>query len=191
MADCGSRRRVDCSGRLGISTSVVITAEIEDQKFLITSSLVKVLPADCCLRRLVALLCGDPLVSDLELVRIPALDPSWSSSPLIRGLLRDWTHKDDSRSLEPSFEQPCVPAMVFGVYPIFSLSVRARRSCPLRYVLLPGESGGDEETRTPDPLLAKEMLFQLSYVPLLSDSELDGGRFWTRTRDLCLIRAVL
>ena len=27
------------------------------------------------------------------------------------------------------------------------------------------ESGGDEETRTPDPLLAKEMLCQLSYVP--------------------------
>ena len=26
-------------------------------------------------------------------------------------------------------------------------------------------SGGDEETRTPDPLLAKEMLYQLSYVP--------------------------
>ena len=25
--------------------------------------------------------------------------------------------------------------------------------------------GGDEETRTPDPLLAKEMLFRLSYVP--------------------------
>ena len=28
-----------------------------------------------------------------------------------------------------------------------------------------GEGGGDEETRTPDPLLAKEMLCQLSYVP--------------------------
>jgi hypothetical protein len=27
-------------------------------------------------------------------------------------------------------------------------------------------SGGDEETRTPDPLLAKEMLCQLSYVPV-------------------------
>ena len=27
-------------------------------------------------------------------------------------------------------------------------------------------AGGDEETRTPDPLLAKEMLCQLSYVPL-------------------------
>ena len=26
-------------------------------------------------------------------------------------------------------------------------------------------SGGDEETRTPDPLLAKETLCQLSYVP--------------------------
>ena len=29
-----------------------------------------------------------------------------------------------------------------------------------------GGGGGDEETRTPDLLLAKEMLFQLSYVPL-------------------------
>ena len=29
-----------------------------------------------------------------------------------------------------------------------------------------GGGGGDEETRTPDPLLAKEMLFQLSYVPV-------------------------
>ena len=62
------------------------------------------------------------------------------------------------------------------------------------------QSGGDEETRTPDPLLAKEMLCQLSYVPeqiawpaLVRRSRGldDGGRFWTRTRDLCLIRAVL
>jgi hypothetical protein len=30
----------------------------------------------------------------------------------------------------------------------------------------PDMGGGDEETRTPDPLLAKEMLFRLSYVPL-------------------------
>ncbi len=51
--------------------------------------------------------------------------------------------------------------------------------------------GGDEETRTPDPLLAKEVLFQLSYVPLLERRRVNGGRFWTRTRDLCLIRAVL
>jgi hypothetical protein len=51
------------------------------------------------------------------------------------------------------------------------------------------EGGGDEETRTPDPLLAKEMLYQLSYVPRAPVGS--GGRFWTRTRDLCLIRAVL
>ena len=46
--------------------------------------------------------------------------------------------------------------------------------------------GGDEESRTPDLLLTKQALYQLSYVPSVG-----GGRFWTRTRDLCLIRAVL
>ena len=58
------------------------------------------------------------------------------------------------------------------------------------------ESSGDEETRTPDPLLAKEVLYQLSYIPGCRPEERSGwplecGRFWTRTRDLCLIRAVL
>ena len=60
-----------------------------------------------------------------------------------------------------------------------------------RVFLRLSERGGDEETRTPDPLLAKEMLFQLSYVPVLVGGTGRGGRFWTRTRDLCLIRAVL
>ena len=32
--------------------------------------------------------------------------------------------------------------------------------------VVPELVGGDEETRTPDPLLAKEMLCQLSYVPV-------------------------
>ena len=59
------------------------------------------------------------------------------------------------------------------------------------WVLPAGRDGGDEETRTPDPLLAKEMLYQLSYVPAVRSWTEDGGRFWTRTRDLCLIRAVL
>ena len=35
------------------------------------------------------------------------------------------------------------------------------------------DGGGDEETRTPDPLLAKEMLCQLSYVPAPV-----GGEWW-------------
>ena len=34
--------------------------------------------------------------------------------------------------------------------------------------------GGDEETRTPDPLLAKEMLCQLSYVPATPSGEVVG-----------------
>ena len=38
----------------------------------------------------------------------------------------------------------------------------------VRLIVRAGEDGGDEETRTPDPLLAKEMLFRLSYVPLPS-----------------------
>ena len=70
-------------------------------------------------------------------------------------------------------------------------------------------SCGAEETRTPDFLLAKEALYQLSYGPTrrsrversatersgpdawFASSPCRGGRFWTRTRDLCLIRAVL
>jgi hypothetical protein len=39
--------------------------------------------------------------------------------------------------------------------------------------------GGDEETRTPDPLLAKEMLFRLSYVPSRVRAGLDIWR-WVR-----------
>jgi hypothetical protein len=42
--------------------------------------------------------------------------------------------------------------------------VRVPRVVPRSSVLV-GGGGGDEETRTPDPLLAKEMLCQLSYVP--------------------------
>jgi hypothetical protein len=127
---------------------------------------------------------------------------------------------DTQRRLEESravFRTACVPARTSGStrYSVCPSVFGAVVS--LRYVL-PQESGGDEETRTPDPLLAKEMLFQLSYVPLslrqvnfclrrplgpaarfgsatalaVSAPRLaDGGRFWTRTRDLCLIRAVL
>jgi hypothetical protein len=31
-----------------------------------------------------------------------------------------------------------------------------------------GDDGGDEGTRTPDPLLAKEVLSQLSYIPIVA-----------------------
>ena len=83
-------------------------------------------------------------------------------------------------------------ALGMSVVPGSTRSLQLSVSAALRRigssaVLVPELIGGDEETRTPDPLLAKEMLCQLSYVPLPGD----GGRFWTRTRDLCLIRAVL
>ena len=60
-------------------------------------------------------------------------------------------------------------SVVPGFHPVlFSLSDWC---CPVQdQILVFGGvpalgDGGDEETRTPDPLLAKEMLCQLSYVP--------------------------
>ena len=85
-------------------------------------------------------------------------------------------------------------ALGMSVVPGSTRSLQLSVSAALRRigssaVLVPELIGGDEETRTPDPLLAKEMLCRLSYVPLPRGK--CGGRFWTRTRDLCLIRAVL
>ena len=57
-------------------------------------------------------------------------------------------------------------------------------------------TSGAEGIRTPDPLLARQVLSQLSYNPrlgfysLLSVSS-DSGLKWTRTIDLTLIRRAL
>jgi hypothetical protein len=145
-------------------------------------------------------LAGGPLVGDLELVRIPSVDPPWSSSPLIRGplvlysiVLRRRFGLDTQRRLEDSravLRTAGVPAMRAWGLPDIHLAAVCLAQCSLRYV---GRlrDGGDEETRTPDPLLAKEMLFQLSYVPVRLALREGGGRTWTRTRDLGLIRAAL
>ena len=45
-------------------------------------------------------------------------------------------------------------------------------------------NGGGERDRTDDPLLAKQVLSQLSYTPT-------GGSGWTRTIDPRLIKTVL
>ena len=50
--------------------------------------------------------------------------------------------------------------------------------------------GGDERSRTADPLLAKQVLSQLSYIPLMSFPP-NGGPSWDRTRDLTLIKRAL
>ena len=47
--------------------------------------------------------------------------------------------------------------------------------------------GGDSRTRTDDPLLAKQVLSQLSYTPRYEI----GGPKWTRTTDLTIISRVL
>ena len=53
--------------------------------------------------------------------------------------------------------------------------------------------GGDEENRTPDPLLARQVLSQLSYTPkyTIKQIHLNGGHKWTRTIDLTIISRVL
>ena len=107
-----------------------------------------------------------PLVGDLE----PRLEPTdqGNSSGDTRSTARGASsrHETARKSCE-----------VCGVYPIFSSVVRIR--CSRKYLMCVRRcgrgSGGDEETRTPDPLLAKEMLFQLSYVPLPLETEC---RWW-------------
>ena len=64
--------------------------------------------------------------------------------------------------------------------------------------------GGDERNRTADPLLAKQVLSHLSYIPrMILDGRLNipnrrskirhvgGGPSWDRTRDLTLIKRAL
>ena len=48
-------------------------------------------------------------------------------------------------------------------------------------------TGGGERDRTDDPLLAKQVLSQLSYTP----ERLVGGSGWVRTSDPRLIKTVL
>ena len=53
-----------------------------------------------------------------------------------------------------------------GQGPEWRISVRGWDPiCSVAMAPVLGFCGGDEETRTPDPLLAKEMLYRLSYVP--------------------------
>jgi hypothetical protein len=65
-------------------------------------------------------------------------------------------------------------------------------------------NGGDERARTADPLLAKQVLCQLSYIPsqgccdagagtasVSADPHAPRGPFWIRTRDLTVISRAL
>ena len=67
-----------------------------------------------------------------------------------------------------------------------------------RYLLLPVITSnhirsGDKGIRTLDPLLARQVLSQLSYIPIFTFFlwVLPSGLKWTRTTDLTLIRRAL
>ena len=61
-----------------------------------------------------------------------------------------------------------------------------------RYIFWMFPSSGDNEIRTRDPLLARQVLSQLSYTPrYYSDCLSANGLKWTRTIDLTLIRRTL
>ena len=64
--------------------------------------------------------------------------------------------------------------------------------CAFRLVLAKLLSAsGDGEIRTLDPLLARQVLSQLSYTPVWNYSLSANGLKWTRTIDLTLIRRAL
>ena len=57
--------------------------------------------------------------------------------------------------------------------------------------LVTTKSGGGERDRTDDPLLAKQVLSQLSYTPVQQNRCDGGGSGWIRTNDPRLIKTVL
>ena len=109
---------------------------------------------------------SDPLVGDLQ------AEPGAHGSGVHRG--SDTTRRLED--LEPSFRS-ALGLLFESVRGLPDLQFRCQ-VCGQQtaYLVLAASSGvgGDEETRTPDPLLAKEMLFQLSYAP----SRPDGHRTW-------------
>jgi hypothetical protein len=104
-----------------------------------------------------------PLAESRRNLAIPSPAIRWSVGlfPRIRGAMMQ-RHENDG-SISPSRRLGACARAAWGCAPRYSISVRCLPG--QRFFLQEAQSGGDEETRTPDPLLAKEMLCQLSYVP--------------------------
>ena len=81
--------------------------------------------------------------------------------------------------------------IINGLFIIYLCMKFSRYICTLHSKLFhvlfgyPVITSGAEGIRTPDPLLARQVLSQLSYTPIGS------GLKWTRTIDLTLIRRAL
>jgi hypothetical protein len=120
-------------------------------------------------------------------VRSTEMDPqgepegSLSSDPLVgdlsckpRARIRGSRARHETTARGPPSEPSCATASGPGaIAPGLNPSSSILSGCCLAQsgilrravVTQVWRGGGDEETRTPDPLLAKEMLCQLSYVP--------------------------
>ncbi len=107
-----------------------------------------------------------PSSSDLILIAMPAL-----------------ARRSRHRSRRTALAHVGTPSLAMRCRSVALAPVRRLSSC----------SGGAAGTRTPDLRRAKAALSQLSYDPSRPSPALApvGGRAWTRTRDLGLIRAAL
>ena len=74
------------------------------------------------------------------------------------------------------------------------MQIPEHRVCPILFPSQKFQNGGAERDRTVDPLLAKQVLSQLSYSPTVSsvpEFVRCGGPGKIRTSDLTLIRGAL
>ena len=90
--------------------------------------------------------------------------------------------------------------IINGLFIIYLCMKFSRYICTLHSKLFhvlfgyPVITSGAEGIRTPDPLLARQVLSQLSYTPITGFHwifNLPNGLKWTRTTDLTLIRRAL
>ena len=61
---------------------------------------------------------------------------------------------------------PCLWPFVAISANLFLSSLQKKKTCCAFCELLPALAGGDEQNRTVDPLLARQVLSQLSYTPI-------------------------
>ena len=101
-----------------------------------------------------------------------------------------WAGKSGIKESQSQRSRPDAGRPFHAPDPYLSLGYSIVKSRPSAKITpSPVMFGGAGGTRTPDFRLAKAALSQLSYGP--TGLRCDGGRWWTRTTDLGLIRTAL
>ena len=112
----------------------------------------------------------------------------------------DFVTHSDRRPIFPYKKRPRLPEPLLRTADTLKATAMLFRPCsldPCSALGIPlyiSTSGGDEGTRTPGLLRAREALSQLSYIPALLDPAgcyPSDGPQWSRTIDLSLIRGML